>query len=98
VHAILDLETMRLMTKENQTFKERTVESSGDGSLGQDNGTQLAVIADEDELLGAGDDGNKTLRLGSLRRLVDDHTLEADTLETEITCAGTGSTDHVGLG
>ena len=64
--------------------------------LAHDHRSELAVIADEDELLCPQDDGDHALGLGGLHGLVDEDGGEAHLGEPRVARADAGARDDVG--
>ena len=73
VHAVLHLQPDRPDAEQHEALEERLRQAGTLGALAHDDGTELAVVADEHDLLGAQHDGDDALGLGRLRRLVDQH-------------------------
>ena len=95
VHSVLDLQAVRPDAEEHQPLEERAAETRGDRLLAEDDGAELAVVADEDELLRAVDERDERLGLARLRALVDEHVLQAEREEAAVAGGHARRADHV---
>ena len=78
VHTVLDRQQLRFHAQRDQPLEERAVVVAGLGLEGNHHGLQLEVVAHQNDSLCAVYQGNDGLRLGGLRRLVDQHRAELD--------------------
>jgi hypothetical protein len=53
MHAVLDLQTDRAVTEEDETLEEGLVETGAGGFLVHDGGTELRVICERGEMRGS---------------------------------------------
>ena len=56
-----------LLIRSHQPLEERLAEAGGSGLLAHDDGSELAVVADQDDLLGPQHDRNHALRFSCLK-------------------------------
>ena len=56
-----------LLIRSHQPLEERLAEAGGSGLLAHDDGSELAVVTDQDDLLGPQHDRNHALRFGCLK-------------------------------
>mmetsp|Transcript_17012 Transcript_17012/g.34921 ORF Transcript_17012/g.34921 Transcript_17012/m.34921 type:complete len:264 (-) Transcript_17012:234-1025(-) len=95
MHPILHLKSDRANPDQNQPFEHGLGQSGLGGRLAHDHGSQLAVIPHQNNLLGSQTDGNQSLGLHRLRRLVDQHLPESEILESRIAGPDARATNHV---
>lgn len=76
MHPVLDLEPERPDPENDEPLEQRLRQSGSRRLLAHDHGPELAVIADEDQLLGPQDHRHHALRLGRLHALVDQDRVE----------------------
>lgn len=65
------LQAVGSVSEDDEALEQRLREAGLGRPLAHDDGSELAVVSDHDELLGAHDDGDEALSLHGLRRLVD---------------------------
>lgn len=67
------LQALWPVSEDDEALEEGLREPRLGRSLAHDDGPELAVVPHHDELLGAHDDGDETLGLHGLRRLIHQH-------------------------
>ena len=96
VHAVLHLEAERPNAEHDEPLEER-LRQAGPGRLfAHDDGAELAVVAHENELLGAKHHRHHALGLGRLHALVDEDRVELLALQPRVARAHASAADHVG--
>ena len=95
VHPVLDLQTNWANAKHNQPLKERLRETSSGSLLAHDHRAQLAVIANQDELATAQDDGDHAFWLRGLRALVNQHRAELHLGKARVTSTHSSAANHI---
>lgn len=95
VHSVLHLETERTNSQHDKSLEKRLREASLGGLLAHDNRSELAVIADEDELAGAENNRNDRFRLRALHAFVDQNRVELDSRQSGVASANASAADDI---
>lgn len=95
MHTILDLQADWATSQKDETLEEGLVEAGTGCLLVHDDGAELAVVTDEDELLGSMDHGNQGFGFDGLRGLVQQHGTELEALQSRITGTHTRAANHL---
>mmetsp|Transcript_24473 Transcript_24473/g.48749 ORF Transcript_24473/g.48749 Transcript_24473/m.48749 type:complete len:228 (-) Transcript_24473:181-864(-) len=96
VHAVLDREEAGGDARVDEAVEEGRAQAIGGSQVGGDRGRELAVVADEGELLAAAREGDDGGQLGSLRRLVHEHAREGTPLQHPAAGPHAGGAEYVG--
>ena len=97
MHSVLHLESNRPDSQADQSLEKTLVQPCFGSLFAHDNGTELAVVAHQDYVLGALQDRNESLGLSSLGGLIDKDLLEFEMLQSLVKSADASSTNDIGV-
>jgi hypothetical protein len=95
VHAVLHGEPDRADAEGDEALKEAAVQPHAGGLFADHHGPELALVADEPELLAPEDDRDQGLGLRGLRGLFDNHLAEAQLVQAVVAGPAARGADHV---
>ena len=96
MHPVLNLQSERSNAKHNQPLEQGLAEAPRGCLLAHDHGPKLAVVAHQDQLLGAQHSWHHTLGLGGLHALVNQDTREPHPDQLGVSGPNTRAADDIG--
>ena len=97
MHTVLHLEADWSDTETYETFEERLVETCFGSAFAHDDGAELAVVTDQNDVLGTFEDWNEGFRLSGLGSFIYEDLSEAEISDATVKCSHTSGANDVSV-